>query len=293
MASFFTSNQLQRNTLFIGLLIVLGFATLTAQNYSGYKINVKNTELVTKHMNWVYGGYRFTLDMHFNENTYNYYKSQSKKNSYDFYAQEHTGYTYLSQLAKQLKEDADQLGYTGWKLAEYLTAFVQQNITYTKDPYNYCFDYPKFPIETLVEKSGDCEDSAILLVVLLKLFNFDAVLIQVPGHMAVGLACSNCSAYYNFEGKKYAYIESTNSNGKIGYIPTDYKNVSAQLIKIPNIKPYQPVVTTPKPNQWEEECYCKPKKETKVITIGGEEYTIRVNETLVIKQNGLTISVSN
>jgi len=203
--------RLDRQTK-LGLIIIffalLTSVNLTAQNYITNK--VETNTIVNKQMEWVYGGYRFTLEIPLNIQSYNYYKRQSKRNTYESYAQEHANYQYLSQLAKTLKVDADELGYKGCKFAEYLTAFVQQNINYTKDPYNNGFDYPRFPIETLVDEKGDCEDSAILLVTLLKFFGYDAVLIQVPGHMAVGISCGNCNSYYNFEGKRYAYIETTN-----------------------------------------------------------------------------------
>lgn len=290
MVLFFTLTQKPKLGLVFIIFAVLNITNVTAQNHTATK--VENSTSINKQMQWVYGGYRFTLDIPLGTHTYNYYKKQSKRNSYASYAQEHLGYTYLSQLAKQLKVDADELGYSGWKLAEYLAAFVQQNITYTKDPFNNGFDYPRFPIETLVEKKGDCEDSAILLVALLKLFNFDAVLIQIPGHMAVGIACGNCSSYYNSEGKKYVYIETTNPKWEIGRIPLEYKNAPAQLIKTPNLKRRKeniPVV--PKPEK--SECTCKPKKQVKVITIEGGRYTIKPNETIEVKQNGVTIKISN
>jgi hypothetical protein len=281
MAFLFTSTQQTKLGLAILFIAILSLTNLTAQNHTATKV-ATNTS-VNQKMQWVYGGYRFTLNIPLGTHTYNYYKRQSKRNSYASYAQEHIGYAYLSQLAKQLKIDADELGYT---------AFVQQNITYTKDPYNNGFDYPKYPIETLVEKKGDCEDSAILLVALLKLFNFDALLIQVPSHMAVGIACDNCSSYYNFEGEKYAYIETTNPKWEIGNIPSEYKKASAQLIKTPYLKPIKvdkTVIPQPKKN----ECTCEPKKQVKTITIEGKRYTIKPNETIEVKQNGVTIRISN
>ena len=220
MAFLFTLAQHTKLSLVTTFFAVLTSTNLNAQNYTA---NNAESTIVNKQMEWVYGGYRFTLYITLVTHTHNYYKRQSKRNSYASYAQEYLGYTYLFQLAKQLKVDADELGYSGWKLAEYLIAFVQQNIAYTKDPYNNGLDYPKFPIETLVEKKGDCEDSAILLVALLKLFNFDTVLIQLPVPMVVGIACGNCSSYYNFEDKKYAYIETTNPKWEIGSIPSKYK----------------------------------------------------------------------
>lgn len=286
MAFLFTGTRHTKQSLVTLIITILSLSNLNAQNYTA--INVETNSSVTQKMQWVYGGYRFTLNIPLSTNTYNYYKKQPKHNDYAFYAQEQIGYTYLPQLAKQLKTNADELGYSGWKLAEYLTAFVQQNIAYAKDPYNNGFDYPKFPIETLVEKKGDCEDSAILLVVLLKLFNFDAALIQLPSHMAVGIACSNCSSYYNFEGKKYTYIETTNPKWEIGSILSEYQKVSAQLIKTPNLKSIKEAYTS----ITQSNTY-KPKKQLKTITIEGKRYTLKPNETIKVKHNGVIVTISN
>lgn len=292
MAFLFTlTRHTKLNLLCSALFLLIATTKSVAQYYTSNTIT-SNTS-VNRYMEWVYGGYRFALNIPLKTSAYNYYKALSKRHSnYASYAKEHEGYRYLSQVATKLKVDADELGYKGWRLAEYLTAFVQQNITYTKDPYNYGYDYPKFPIETLVEKKGDCEDSAILLVTLLKLFGFDALLIQVPGHMAVGIACSNCSTYYNFEGEKYAYIETTNPRWEIGSIPPEYKKVSAQLIKTPYLKPIKKE-KTPMPQPKKNDCTCEPKKQVKTITIEGRVYTIKPNETIVVKQNGVTVRISN
>lgn len=288
MAFFSFTSTLRTKLNFVILLLLISVLQISAQNHTATKVG---NAIVSKQMQWLYGDYRFTLDIPLNSNTYYYYKKQSKRNSYASYASEHNNYQYLSQVAKKLSVDAKELGYTGWKLVEYLTAFVQQNITYTKDPYNNGSDYPKFPIETLMEKKGDCEDSAILLISLLKLFGFNAVLIQLPSHMAVGISCSNCKSYYNFEGKKYAYIETTNPKWNIGDIPSDYKKASAQLIKTPDLKHFKD--TTIKPLPKKSECTCKPQKQIETIVIKGRAYAIKPNETIVISDNGLKITISN
>lgn len=270
------------------LFCLAGVSNITAQNYATNDF-YSNT-VITSQMKWVSGGYRFTLDIPLNSNTYRYYKAQSKRNSYPSYVQEHAGYEYMDQIVRKLKVDADDLGYSGWKLAEYLTAFVQQNITYTKDPYNNGFDYPKFPMETLVEKKGDCEDAAILLASLLKRFGFGVVLITLPGHMAVGITCKNCNTFYNFEGKKYGYIETTSPNWKIGDIPPNYKKATATFLKLPNLNVKTQLQKKVPKNT---DCTCDTKKQVKIITIEGIRYTIKPNETIEVKQNGLTVRVSN
>lgn len=245
-----------------------------------------------KQMQWVYGGYRFTTQLQLDYNTYKYYARQTKRQSYQDFAREHATYPYLNELALTLKKDADQLGYKGEQLVAYLTAFVQQNITYTNDPYNNGYDYPKYPIETLYEKKGDCEDSAILLVSLLKKFGFDAVLLQLPKHMAVGAAVPNWKGtHYNFEGKKYAYIETTNPKWKIGQMPTEYKKQGAEIIKTPHLKKVSS--SNPIDTPLVERIDNTNPSNVKTVTINGEVYTVRPNETYIIKQNGLVINISN
>ena len=180
------------------IIVLLGAYTAQAQN-----------TVCKRTVQWNYGGYTFTDQITFNYRDYIYYKGLSKTQPNENYATEHSGQAYLLQLAKVLDKDANELGYTGYRLAEYLTAFVQQAIPYKKDPYNNGWDYPKYPIETLIEQGGDCEDKATLLVVLLKTFGFDAVLVSLPGHMAAAINCANCNSYYNYNGKKYAFIETT------------------------------------------------------------------------------------
>lgn len=277
-----------RNFTLVLILCASFFSEETiAQNYTSNK--VKSNTTVNKQMQWVYGGYRFTINLNLKIDAYKYYKKQSKKNTYKSYAQEHYDYLYLQEIAKKLKVDADELGYKGLKLAEYLTAFVQQNIEYTKDPYNNGYDYPKFPIETLMEKKGDCEDSAILLVTLLKIFGFDALLIRLPKHMAVGISSKKYSSYYSFEGKQYAYIETTNSKREIGEMPKEYKKVAAKLIKTPYINPYG----KSKKSHRKANMKSKNKKILKTITIGGVKYSIKPNETLDFIKDGMRIQISN
>lgn len=190
-------------------------------------------------LQWQYGGYIFTNDFTFNYNSYTYYKGLSKTQPKENYATEHSSYPYLLQIAQVLDEDAKQLSYTGFTLAEYLTAFVQQAIPYKHDPYNNGWDYPKYPIETLVEQGGDCEDKAALLVALLKTFGFDAVLISLPGHIAAAISCANCNGYYTYNGKKYAFIETTEKGWGIGVVPPNYKYTGATILETAKLTQYK------------------------------------------------------
>lgn len=290
--------KLITQSIFFILVFAITYSFMNDDN-NLQNIQIVNDEVVdngtntsTSTMQWTYGGYRFTTNFSFNHQAYQYYKNQSKTKPPVNYAQESQNYPYLQEVARILKKDADQLGYTGKELVAYLAAFVQQNVVYTKDPYNNGYDYPKYPIETLYEKKGDCEDSAILLVSLLKTFGFDAVLIKIPKHMAVAVALPNWKgSHYKLDGKKYVYIETTNANWKIGQIPPEYKKLGAELVKTPQLEKLQSSnqIDTPIVQRIDK---TNPSN-VKTVTINGELYTVKPNDTYIIKQDGLVINISH
>jgi hypothetical protein len=96
-------------------------------------------------------------------------------------------------------------------------------------------DYTKSVIETLVEGGGDCEDSAILMAAVLQAdsFNYDCILIQPPGHMAVGVYGTDLpGAYWEYEGRRYYYLETTGDGWSVGKIPEEYEGASAYLYDV-------------------------------------------------------------
>jgi PKD repeat protein len=69
----------------------------------------------------------------------------------------------LEDLADDL---AGSMGGGDQAFAEYALAFVQGAIAYNADPPDV--EWPLYPLETLVDGEGDCEDTAILFVSLLR-----------------------------------------------------------------------------------------------------------------------------
>lgn len=289
-------------------ILLLGAYAVQAQ---GIWSDPAQSGTVKRTLQWKYGGYIFTNDFTFNYNSYTYYKGLSKKQPNQNYATEHSSHPYLLQLAKVLDEDAKDLGYTGFRLAAYLIAFVQQAIPYRSDPYNGGWDYPKYPIETLVERGGDCEDKAALLVALLKTFGFDAVLVSLPGHMAAAINCVNCNGYYNYIGKKYAFIETTYKGWNIGIVPPKSRNVGATLLQTAELKQYnrEDVYawngkntigettypnngrnnTKPNDNNWNVNT--GGTSSTTTVTINGTTYQIKGSGSTTITVKGATVTV--
>jgi len=105
------------------------------------------------------------------------------------------------------KKDLDSDRY-----AELITAFVQA-IPYENHPNG---TPPKFPVETVVEGTGDCDDKSLLLAALLSRAGYDVALLDFvnDSHMAVGIAGDNNT----FGSTGYIYIETTDV-GFIGSVP--------------------------------------------------------------------------
>jgi len=301
--SFYTNRFLQ--WLISHLMIVLCLLVFTAQSTNAQNSVYKRT------VQWNYGGYTFTDQLTFNCSDYMYYRGLSKTQAQSAYANEYSTHPYLLQLAKVLDEDAKDLGYTGFTLAEYLVAFVQQAIPYKSDPYNNGWDYPKYPIETLIE-NGDCEDKAALTVALLKIFGFDAVLVSLPGHMAAAIYCSNCNGYYTHNGKRYAFIETTETGWNIGVVPQDSKYAGATILETATLTKYKredvyayngnnTIKETPSNINWNT---TKPNNNgnnwnvntvrtssTSTVTINGTTYQVKGNGSTTITVNGATVTI--
>lgn len=141
------------------------------------------------------------------------------------------------ELAQILSEEAIENGFTGKReQVEFIVDFVQY-LPYVPDDVSTGYDdYTKFSAELLVELGGDCEDTSILMAGLLQAepFNYDMVLIQPPGHMAVGIYGGDDlpGYYWEYEGRKYYYIETTGVGWGIGDLPDVYKNEDAYVIPV-------------------------------------------------------------
>jgi len=101
-------------------------------------------------------------------------------------------------------------------------AFVQ-SIAYKSDSVSEGErDYFRFPVETLYDHCGDCEDSSFLLAALLEAMGYDAVVLFFIGHAAVGVDVDDpygSSRFYK-NGVPYYLCETTSPGWRIGERPS-------------------------------------------------------------------------
>lgn len=89
-------------------------------------------------------------------------------------------------------------------------------------------EYVRYPLETLYDGTGDCEDKTILLAAVLQELGIDFILLLPPDHMALGVCCDSIHAqrHFFYDEKKYYYIESTALGWDLGVIPKQYSSSS-------------------------------------------------------------------
>jgi DNA-directed RNA polymerase subunit M/transcription elongation factor TFIIS len=140
----------------------------------------------------------------------------------------------IKKLAPGLKSAANNKGFNYYETVNFVLAFVQ-SLPYTVDSATTGADeYPRYPVETIVDGGGDCEDTSFLVAGLLKEMNYDVCLVLIPGHMAVSVYGGDTytGSYYTKDDKHYYYCETTGESWKMGQIPSSYSGVSAQLIQV-------------------------------------------------------------
>lgn len=189
-------------------------------------------------LNWNYvQAWSKTLQIHsdifdYYKNWYTHHGSPTPKIAVTWINPQGPDYPIIKDLADYIKSSADNQGYNPVKMA---VSLVQQ-LPYVADINTGYDSYVKFPIETLVDENGDCEDTAILASSILEVMGYDTVLLEYSKHIAIGVWCSDCTgSYYEFEGRKYYYYETTNPNWGLGQIPDEIKEEGqANVIQVNN-----------------------------------------------------------
>jgi hypothetical protein len=165
---------------------------------------------------------------------------------------------YIKMLAQKLNDSAAQMAYGSFDKVSFVLAFVQSLPYATDDVTEGYNEYPRFPIETLVDDGGDCEDTSILFASLTIAMGFGTVYISPPNHYAVGILGSGLrGTYWEYpqdSNKTYYYCETTGSGFRIGQLPIEFKGQDAAVYSIDESKQFTPaivVVPTPPPTPTE------------------------------------------
>jgi len=219
------------------ILRPFGFVTAQSPGQSQYY----NTAFA-----WYYGGDHWTLNLSIPVDLYDAYVAvpDSVRITYslaDFGFFTTTEDNYMQNLANKLNQTATQQGYGSYDEVNFVLAFVQ-SIPYKTDnastPYQ---DYPRFPIETLVDNVGDCKSHSILFATLMLILGYGAVFINPPDHLAVGILGNNLpGTSYICNNQTYYYCETTGPGFTIGQLPQQFTGQKVYVYPIDESEQYIP-----------------------------------------------------
>jgi hypothetical protein len=183
-------------------------------------------------LDWSYKNKRWRYETDIPITIYNHFAEQPRSNNYGEYVINEMDDDWLGYTAdsfNQVKKDED---WNDIDTGNFVMSFVQ-SIIYTEDSATTGYDeYPRYPIETMVDGTGDCEDTVVLLVSILREMGYDVALLLYPedAHMAAGIGITqeevdNWNQGYELthivspNGGNYAYCDTTNNVWRLGQKP--------------------------------------------------------------------------
>lgn len=225
------------------LLIILSLTLLitTPLLITAQPTAAQNTDYIEKTFSWDYEGKHWNWNLSIPTTLYEAYKevpvstrTRSGPGGYGYLTT--TEDSYIRMLADKLNQTTTSMGYDSYDQVSFILAFVQ-SLPYTSDNVTQGYnEYPRFPIETLVEDGGDCEDTSILFASITLLMGYGTVYINPPNHYAVGILGNNIhGTYWTYpkdSNKTYYYCETTGDNFKIGQLPEEFYGQSASIYEI-------------------------------------------------------------
>jgi hypothetical protein len=223
-----TLNETQESydALLMQYMIVTGEAPFTPQT--------PPEGTIRKDFTWAYGGETWAITLYIPEHLYDYYSDRTRVPTADYsvYVTHPLDDEYISTIIGEFDGIAAEEGYDDIQVVELVVAFVQ-SLPYTSDDVTTGFDeYARYPLETLVDGGGDCEDTSILTSALLDGMGYGAVLFNLPEHVAIGVDVDHYGSYWLYENVSYYYVETTGEGWGIGEIPEAHQGESATIYPI-------------------------------------------------------------
>ena len=191
-----------------------------------------------KTFSWDFSGHHYDLTVKIYDNEYNDSKnSDTERWPYTYQAASFATVDdpVVQKVAGDLSSMASARGFSQLERAKFVLNFVQ-SINYSYDSESTrAEEYWRFPLETLYDQTGDCEDTSILYAAIMEALGNDAILVILSDHMAVRLSVPGASGgYYAYGSVNYYYCETTGTGWEIGEIPYEFEGMDPRhLIQIP------------------------------------------------------------
>ncbi len=207
---------------------------LSSTATASLEIHVTEPPPFTRQITWEHLGRSYHRSVSIPASLYYAYIEESRVigpvQDYDTYVLDPRDDAIMTEIAAWVR---GQVGGDYHLTAECLFHFVQAAVAYTYDRPG--FEYPKYPLETLVDETGDCEDTAILYAALVRTLGAGAKIAAVdtsgngsPDHMitlvpvsqsyADSVTCpqGQAKSFWTYGGQLYALAETTGSPDVLG-----------------------------------------------------------------------------
>ena len=205
-------------------------------NLGGLDFSNQTIPVIDRSYTWEYDGEEYTFDIAIPEPLYQYYSGKTR-----YRTQDYRGYImhpYDDDYVRVLLSEFDRIiGLTDLTVDDkvgLVRSFVQ-NMEYEQD--TTTLEYPKYPVETLYDGGGDCEDTTILMGHLLEAMDIGTALIYMPGHMALAVEGNSTGLEWSIDNMTYYYQETTARGWGPGDVPLAYKYTEYTLFPIED-EPY-------------------------------------------------------
>ncbi len=181
---------------------------------------------ISRTYQWLFQDRYFSLTHGFSLERYRYFQALPRIRAYSHYS------TYvtdshdddeLALLVTELEKKAHLANLNVWEKLNLIITFVQ-SLPYVPE----AGEYARYPLETLIEQKGDCEDSAILTAAILHQMGYPVVLLVFleEQHIATGISVlppePGTYRSYRYAGRDYYYVETTCEGWPIGIMPERY-----------------------------------------------------------------------
>jgi len=186
---------------------------------------------------WKYEDVQWSFSVGVPENVYDFYRERTHYNDdLMHYVLSEYDRDYIREIVKSFRVGGKEWGLSDLDNVFNVVSFVQ-SLEYVSDSKSRGEDeYVRYPIETLVDGLGDCEDVVILAASILHEMGYSVLLVMLPEHLALAIRYDKefPGTYYEYNGSKYYYLEMTGEGWDLGQIPNKYKSEKAKLIPLVN-----------------------------------------------------------
>ncbi len=172
---------------------------------------------------WYDGFTKYSLDLEIKYSDYYTYKNDDVNRHSGSKAHNTSFVTYNDPYIQKLTSELVLLseGMSDMDRANFILTFVQ-NIPYVTDEVSAGKEeYWKYPLETLFEKEGDCEDTTFIYCAIMENLGYNTALLLFNGHMAAGLETHTEDDIFLEKGNpmKFAFCETTGTPYDVGESP--------------------------------------------------------------------------